>query len=64
MFVEAQKTKESKKSKYVETKIIEVDPNYLFSRRLATLGKMYLAKSPKATTIRDQVICLQPEFFG
>lgn len=25
---------------------------------------MYLSKAPKATTIRDQVICLQPEFFG
>lgn len=25
---------------------------------------MHLAKPPKATAIRDQVICLQPEFFG
>lgn len=64
MFIESQKNKQKKKVKYTESKIIEVDPNYLFSRRLANLGKMYLSKAPKATTIRDQVICLQPEFFG
>jgi hypothetical protein len=28
------------------------------------LGKMHLQKIPIATTIRDQVICLKPEFFG
>jgi|JI10StandDraft_1071094.scaffolds.fasta_scaffold414075_1 hypothetical protein len=40
--------------------IIEVDPNYLFSRRLATFGKMHLTHPPQSSTIRDQVICLQP----
>lgn len=53
-----------KKRKYGNPIVAEIDPNYLFSRRLATFGKMHLQKIPRVTTIRDQVICLQPEFFG
>lgn len=62
-FASLQKEK-SKPKKYSDPKIIEVDPNYLMSRRLAFHGKMYLREAPTLTTIRDQVICLKPEFFG
>ena len=34
------------------------------SRRLSFYGKMHLTKGPKISAIRDQVICLKPEFFG
>ena len=62
-FASMQKEK-SKSKKYSDPKIIEVDPNFLMSRRLAFCGKMHLTKGPKISTIRDQVICLKPEFFG
>lgn len=54
----------NKSKKYSDPKIIEVDPNFLMSRRLSFNGKMFLGKGPNISTIRDQVICVKPEFFG
>lgn len=44
---------------------MEVNPNYVFSRKLAHIGNFHLAlnnneKGPATHTIRDQVICLKP----
>lgn len=60
MFVEISQNEKNKKHKYQDAIVEDVDPNYLFSRRLATFGQMYLSKQPQVPTIRDQVICLKP----
>ena len=58
----------NKKAKFSEPKVITINPNYLFSKRLASLCSFNLSgvgrHKPKPHTIRDQVICLKPEFFG
>ena len=59
-----QKMNEKKNKKYMESQEILVDPNFIFSRRLAELGSFGLSSKPKTHTIRDQVLCLKPELFG
>lgn len=68
IFREMEQKNMAKKVKYEEVNHITVNPNYLFSRRLSHLSLFHLChykgKEPKPHTIRDQVICLKPEFFG
>ena len=49
-----------KGKKYADPKILEVDPNFVVSRRLAAIGKMHLPQAPKIATIKDEVVCLKP----
>ena len=41
-----------------------VDPNFLFSIRLARMGYLFLSSRPEDHVIGDQIVCLHPEFFG
>ena len=55
----------AKKGKYQKEARVEVlDPNYLFSQRLSSLGYLYLKKRPANHEIGDIVVCVTPQFFG
>ncbi len=41
-----------------------VDPNFLFSLKLARIGFLYLSARPEDHAIGDQIVCLHPEYFG
>ena len=53
-----------KKKKFVEERDIEIDPNFIFSRRLSGYGLIHLSRMPKLHRIGDSVICLKRQYFG
>jgi len=60
-----EKPPKKKYNKYKEVQEFEINANFLFSRKLATIGHTYLSEKPdKNHAIGSEIICLKPEFFG
>ena len=58
------KTERKLKNKKANNEELIVDPNFLFSLKLARMGFLYLSARPEDHAIGDQIVCLHPEHFG
>lgn len=58
------KTERNMRKKKNNNEEMLVDPNFLFSLKLARMGFLYLAARPNDHAIGDQIVCLHPEYFG